>query len=46
MLGGKNNLFFASSTSSVFVGEVDRVQAHLGLQSYPNGEIDGNVLGL
>lgn len=42
----KKNLFFASTILNVFVGELDRVQTHLGLQSCTDREIDGNVLGL
>lgn len=40
----KKSYFSLQRFVSVFEAEVDRVQAHIGFESYPDREIDGYVL--
>ena len=41
----KENLPVASTILNIFEVEVDRVQGHIGFESYPDREIDGCVFG-
>lgn len=41
----ENFILFASTILNIFEVEVDRVQTHIGFESYPDREIDGCVFG-